>query len=87
MVSGLILCWAKYTIVNIGNHWWPWITLELQWKQSKSTCDRELIGHDTSHRGLKLDGAIGQGEICNSLKSEKFSKSFLSHIGKNKIKF
>ena len=23
------------------------------------------------HRGLKLDG--GQGEICNSLKSEKFS--------------
>ena len=42
-----------------------------------------LIGH----RGLKLDGTIGQGEICNSLKSEKFSKSFLSHIGKNKIKF
>ena len=39
------------------------------------------------HRGLKLDGAIGQGEICNSLKSEKFSKSLLSHIGKNKIKF
>ena len=39
------------------------------------------------HRGLKLDGAIGQGEICNSLKSENFSKSFLSHIGKNKIKF
>ena len=25
-----------------------------------------------SHRGLKLDGAIGQGEICNSLKSEIF---------------
>ena len=23
-----------------------------------------------THRGLKLDGAIGQGEICNSLKSE-----------------
>ena len=40
-----------------------------------------------THRGLKLDGAIDQGEICNSLKSEKFSKSFLSHIGKNKIKF
>ena len=40
-----------------------------------------------NHRGLKLDGAIGQGEICNSLKSENFSKSFLSHIGKNKIKF
>ena len=40
-----------------------------------------------TQRGLKLDGAIGQGEICNSLKSEKFSKSFLSHIGKNKIKF
>jgi hypothetical protein len=35
-----------------------------------------------SHRGLKLDGAIGQWKICNSLKSEKFSKSFLSHIGK-----
>ena len=33
-----------------------------------------------NHRGLKLDGAIGQGEICNSLKSENFSKSFLSHI-------
>ena len=41
----------------------------------------------TMHRGLKLYGAIGQGKICNSLKSEKFSKSFLSHIGKNKIKF
>ena len=41
----------------------------------------------SSHRGLKLDGAIGQGEICNSLKSENFSKSFLSHIGKNKKKF
>ena len=41
----------------------------------------------SSHRGLKLDGAIGQGEICNSLKSENFSKSFLSHIGKNRIKF
>ena len=39
------------------------------------------------HRGLKLDGAIGQGEICNSLKSEFFSKSFLSHMEKNKIKF
>ena len=39
------------------------------------------------HRGLKLDGAIGQGEICNFLKGEKFSKSFLSHIGKNKMKF
>ena len=24
------------------------------------------------HRGLKLDGAIGQGKICNSLKSENF---------------
>ena len=44
-------------------------------------------GAEPDHRGLKLDGAIGQGEICNSLKSEKFSKSFLSHIGKNKIKF
>ena len=39
------------------------------------------------HRGLKLDGAIGQGEICNSLKSEIFGKSYLSHIGKNRIKF
>ena len=38
-------------------------------------------------RELKLDGAIGQEEICNFLKSENFSKSFLSHIGKNKIKF
>ena len=44
---------------------------------------RTLLGH----RGLKLDGAIGQGEIFNSLKSENFSKSFLSHIGKNRIKF
>ena len=35
------------------------------------------------HRGLKLDGAIGigQGEICNFLKSERFSKSFLSTAG------
>ena len=24
------------------------------------------------HRGLKLDGAIGQGEICNSLKIKFF---------------
>ena len=40
-----------------------------------------------THRGLKLDGALGQGEICNSLKSEIFFKSFLSHIGKNKMKF
>jgi hypothetical protein len=40
-----------------------------------------------THRGLKLDGAIGQREICNSLKCENFGKSFLSHIGKNKIKF
>ena len=43
--------------------------------------------YNTMHRGLKLDGAIGQGEICNSLKIENFSKSLLSHIGKNKIKF
>ena len=27
-----------------------------------------------SHRGLKLDGAIGQGETCNSPKSEIFFK-------------
>jgi hypothetical protein len=46
-----------------------------------------LTGSCISHRGLKLDGAIGQGEICNSLKSEIFSKSFQFHIGKNKIKF
>jgi hypothetical protein len=46
-----------------------------------------LLLYYVLHRGLKLDGAIGQGEICNSLKSEKFSKSFLSHIGKNRIKF
>ena len=26
-----------------------------------------------NHRGLELDGAIGKGEICNSLKSENFS--------------
>ena len=41
----------------------------------------------SNHRGLKLDGAIGQGKNCNSLKSENFSNSFLSHIGKNKRKF
>ena len=46
-----------------------------------------MMLHQSSHRGLKLDGAIGQGKICNSLKSENFSKFFLSHIGKNKIKF
>ena len=28
--------------------------------------------NECNHRGLKLDGAIGQGEICNSLKSEIF---------------
>ena len=54
---------------------------EFLWKKYKLNSCR------LSHRGLKLDGAIGQGEICNSLKSENFSKSFLSHIGKNKIKF
>ena len=32
----------------------------------------------------RLDGAYGQGEICNFLKSEKISKSFMSHIGKKK---
>ena len=47
----------------------------------------EALACKLIHKGLKLDGAIGQGEICNSLKSEKFSKSLLSHIGKNKIKF
>jgi hypothetical protein len=45
------------------------------------------LGRQIGHRGLELDGAIGQGKICNSLKSEKISKSFLSHIGNNKIKF
>ena len=45
------------------------------------------LHYQVSHRGLKLDGAIGQGEICNSLKSEKFSKSFPSHIGKIKQNF
>ena len=45
------------------------------------------LGGELSHRGLKLDGAIGQGEIYNSLKSEKFSKSFQSRIGKDKMKF
>ena len=49
-----------------------------------STLNIDLV---LGHRGLKLDGAVGQGKICNSLKSGKFSKSFLSHIGKNKIKF
>ena len=39
------------------------------------------------HRGLKLDGTIGQGAMGNSLKRERVSKSFLAHIGKNKIKF
>ena len=48
--------------------------------------EKVLVGY-IRHRGLKLDGAIGQGEICNSLKSEQFSKSYLSHFGKNKIKY
>ena len=52
----------------------------LHWPGSEDIIDSAGI----DHRGLKLDGAIGQGEICNSLKSEKFSKSFLSHIGKKK---
>ena len=46
-----------------------------------------VVASTLIHRGLKLDGAIGQGKICNSLKTENFSKSFPSHIGKNKIKF
>ena len=58
----------------------------------KLTIEMITLLHSTNvtnlnHRGLKLDGAIGQGEICNSLKREKFSKSFLSHIGKYKITF
>ena len=48
---------------------------------------KKVVSYRPTHRRLKLDGDIGQGEICNSLKSEKFSKSFLYHIGKNKIKF
>ena len=36
-----------------------------------------LLLDDNRHRGLKLDGAIDQGEICNSLKCENFSKSIL----------
>ena len=31
--------------------------------------------YDTVHRGLKLDGAIGQGEICNSEFSWIFTKT------------
>ena len=42
------------------------------------------LGSVIAQRELKLDGAIGQEEICNFLKSEIFSKSFLSHVGKNK---
>ena len=34
----------------------------------------KINGHALSHRGLKLDGAIGQGEICNTLKSGNFQK-------------
>ena len=50
---------------------------------SPQACRPLFLADQLTHRGLKLDGAIGQGEICNSLKSENFSKSFLSHIGKN----
>ena len=35
-------------------------------------CQESFLHCDISHRGLKLDRAIGQGEIRNSLKSENF---------------
>ena len=37
----------------------------------QNICDKKL-NFLSSHRGLKLDGAIDQGGICNSLKSENF---------------
>ena len=73
----LILC--EVILTTISNHIGNWLIVFYT----------GVLRHGPwlRHRGLKLDGAIGQGEICNSLKSENFSKSFLSHIGKNKIKF
>ena len=44
----------------------------------QTNLDNELIKDDP--RELKLDGALGQEEICNYLKNENISKSFLSHI-------
>ena len=68
-----------------GNGWDSFCSLH--YVTGLCTLDRSSQSGALSHRGLKLDGAIGQGEICNSLKIENFSKSFLSQIGKNKIKF
>ena len=72
----------KY-IVLVGM--WSLLTSIYRIDFSTSYCFhlQEIWSHKSisSHRGLKLDGAIGQGEICNSLKSEKFS--FLRYLVTN----
>ena len=75
--SALALSKIIWTIPNYfgpgPNIFWTFWTHRMTW-------------HNIDHRELKLDGAKGQGEICNYLKNENFSKTFLSHIGKNKLK-
>ena len=91
-----ILTLDNESLADIGNHWpIPLIftvvititqssRLTPQKMHTKNDAIFSIYGRNRIiHRGLKLDGAIGQEEICNSLKSENFSKSFLSHIGKN----
>ena len=43
-----------------------------------------LSAHLIRHRGQKLDGAIGQGEICNSLKVKIFQNLFCPILEKIK---
>ena len=74
MYTWLIALWPLEVIQTI-----PWLIYDLiQILSLTHQIEDHLI-----HRGLKLDGAIGigQGEICNFLKSERFSKSFLSTAG------
>ena len=76
----ILLCWTGSGIVFL--EWMFRVDFLAAWRLADTN-----DWHGLGHRGLKLGGAIGQEKICNYLKSENFSKSFLSHIGKNKIKF
>ena len=46
--------------------------IEENWWEENDPTYHFLAKGMTNQRGLKLDGAIGQGEICNSLKVKIF---------------
>ena len=49
-----------------------WIVWRPQYTSEMAQTQNVHFPPSLKHRGLKLDGAIGQGEICNSLKRENF---------------